>query len=60
MSLTTQTPIRTPLECFLDSASIRRKDNQSWASQSVLHLAFLLDRAFSKARDPPALAKSEA
>jgi hypothetical protein len=60
ISLTTQTPIRTGLQCFLDSASIRRKDDQSWASLSILHLAFLLDRAFSEARDPSALAKSEA
>jgi hypothetical protein len=59
ISLTTQTPIRTGLQCFLDSASIRRKDDQSWASLSILHLAFLLERAFSEGQDPSALAKSE-
>jgi hypothetical protein len=55
-----QTPIRSNIECFLDSASICRKDDQSWASLSIVNLAFLLNRAFREPRNPADLAVSEA
>lgn len=54
-----QTPIRTNVECFLDSASIRRRDDQSWASLSIVNLALLLTRAFREPRDPSDLSVSE-
>lgn len=55
-----QTPIRTNVECFLDSASICRKDDQSWASLSIVNLALLLKRAFCEPRALADLAASEA
>jgi hypothetical protein len=60
ISLTTQTPIKTNIDCFLDSASIERKDDQSWASLSIVNLALLLNRAFHEPRSPRDLEKSEA
>ncbi|KAF4862716.1 hypothetical protein CGCSCA1_v014674 [Colletotrichum siamense] len=59
VSLTTQTPIKTGLECFPESQSIRRDDDYSWASKSILNLAFLLKRAFCEPRDPAQVALSE-
>lgn len=55
-----QTPIRTNIDCFLDSASIRRRDDQSWASLSIINLAFLLNRAFREPKDSADFATSEA
>lgn len=60
ISLTMQTPIRTNVKCFLDSASIRRKDDQSWASLSIVNLALLLTRAFREPKDSSDLSLSEA
>ncbi|ETS77433.1 hypothetical protein PFICI_11307 [Pestalotiopsis fici W106-1] len=60
ISLTTQTPIKTALDCFPDCISIRRNDDYSWASKSILNLAFLLKRAFCEPRDASRLALSEA
>ncbi|KAH8655830.1 hypothetical protein BX600DRAFT_470385 [Xylariales sp. PMI_506] len=51
ISLTTQTPIKTALDCFPDSVSIRRNDDYSWASKSIFNLAFLLKGAFSERKD---------
>lgn len=59
VSMTTQTPIKVGLECFLDSLSIRRGDDYSWASKSILNLACLLDRAFREPRNQADLARSE-
>ncbi|TDZ13631.1 hypothetical protein Cob_v013186 [Colletotrichum orbiculare MAFF 240422] len=60
ISLTTQTPIKTGLDCFPNSRSICRNDDYSWASRSILNLAFLLKRAFCEAREPLHMALSEA
>lgn len=60
ISLTTQTSIKTGLDCFPDSVSIRRNDDYSWASKSILNLAFLLKRAFCKPKNLSHLALSEA
>ena len=60
VSLTTQTPIKTALDCFPNSASILRNDDYSWASQSILNLAILLKSAFCEPRNPADLARSEA
>jgi hypothetical protein len=55
-----QTPIKTNIECFLNAASICRQDDHSWASLSIVNLAFLLDKAFREPRNPADLASSEA
>ncbi|KAK6065265.1 zn 2cys6 transcription factor [Seiridium cupressi] len=60
ISLTRQTPIKTRLDCFAESVSIRRNDDYSWASRSILNLAFLLTRAFREPRNPAHIALSEA
>lgn len=60
ISLTTQTPIKTALHCFPECASIRRNDDQSWASKSILNLAVLLKGAFCDPADSSHLALSEA
>ncbi|KAH0421053.1 zn 2cys6 transcription factor [Colletotrichum camelliae] len=59
VSLTTQTPIRTGLDCFPNSVSICRNDDYSWASRSILNLSFLLKRAFCEPRDASHVAISE-
>jgi hypothetical protein len=60
VSLTTQTPIKTVLACFPQSASILRNDDYSWASQSILNLALLLKSAFCKPRNTSDMAHAEA
>ncbi|KAI6867851.1 hypothetical protein KC323_g3309 [Hortaea werneckii] len=58
VSLTTQTPIKANIDCFLNSPSIRRSDDYSWASLSILNLAYLLKRAFSEPLSLSDLAQS--
>lgn len=60
VSLTTQTPVKTRLDCFVDSPSIHRRDDFSWASLAVLNLAFLLKRVFQEPRNTSDIAPSEA
>jgi hypothetical protein len=60
VSSTTQTPIKTVLDCFSKSASILRNDDYSWASQSILNLALLLQSAFCKPRNALDMVHAEA
>ncbi|KAH7235344.1 hypothetical protein BKA59DRAFT_495937 [Fusarium tricinctum] len=60
VSSTTQTPIKTVLDCFPKSASILRNDDYSWASQSILNLALLLQSAFCKPRNASDMVHAEA
>lgn len=46
VSLTTQSRMNVELDSFRRCGWIRRADDQSWASKMILHLAFLLSRAF--------------
>lgn len=60
VSLTTQSPIKIGLECFSNSASIRRGDDYSWANKMILILAQILNRAFSEPVSQSDIAISEA
>lgn len=59
VSLTRQSPITIDLSRFQESVAIVRGDDASWASKMVLHLAFLLKRAFGEFASSDDLVKSE-
>ncbi|KAK5688073.1 hypothetical protein LTS10_000051 [Elasticomyces elasticus] len=59
ISLTTQSRMNVELDSFLECGWIRRGDDQSWTSRSVLNLAFLLSRAFGDTAEEESLSKSE-
>lgn len=60
ISLTTQSPLTIAPENFLNSTCINREDDYSHSQRMVLHLAFLLNRAFTAPANEQDIARSEA
>ena len=60
VALTSQLPIRTSLENFRDSITLRRNDDSAWANKMVLLLAELLNGIFGETSQRSVIARIEA